>query len=375
MRANLMRLLGVVLMLSTVPLLGMSVASADVNEDQNKIEYWQDQGYGTCVKYEGDALTEGTSFTVPAAPEGHVYTLAVVKAGSGDGANELDTDVKAGDVLTRAGDDKEISHVILCSKPGVQAQAPDVTQAQCVNNVVTTPTYTIKSTPNVAYSVGGVTKAAGTYDGVAGTTITVVATAASGYVLTGPSSFPLVFATASCAPQNATPVTPTFVDSVCVAGGGASNKAANYTIPTTTGVDYYVGATKVAAGTYPAEDGSTITVTAQAQAGYALQGTASFPHTFPTPSCASTTTTTTTDTAVGGVTVGSEDEVAAVDDEVAVEGTKTEVEAAGTGVLAATGAGLSLATAISLSLGLLLAGAALVAAPRLGLARGQHRKG
>lgn len=86
--------------------------------------------------------------------------------------------------------------------------------------------------------------------------------------------------------------------------------------------------------------------------------------------CITTTTVVESDTAVEDVKV--ENEEAAAEDDVEVEGVKTEASDAD--VLAATGAGLSLVGTVALSLGLLLAGAALIAAPRLAVARGQHRK-
>lgn len=76
------------------------------------------------------------------------------------------------------------------------------------------------------------------------------------------------------------------------------------------------------------------------------------------------------DTAVEDVKI--ENDEAEADDEVAVEGVKTEA----TDVLAATGSGLSLVGVVGLSFALLLAGAALIVAPRhLAFAKGQHRKG
>jgi hypothetical protein len=92
--------------------------------------------------------------------------------------------------------------------------------------------------------------------------------------------------TSSAAPAD-TSVTaqpPTFNDDSCVdfAPSGAS-----YTITATTGVDYFVDGVRTSAGTYPATDGSTVTVTAQPQAGFVLTGTTSFVHVFTaTPTCA-----------------------------------------------------------------------------------------
>ena len=73
-----------------------------------------------------------------------------------------------------------------------------------------------------------------------------------------------------------TPVTataPTFND----ASGTASD---TYTIPTKVGVEYLVGGTVTAAGTYPGA--GAVTITAQATSGYTLTGTSSWSHTFST---------------------------------------------------------------------------------------------
>jgi hypothetical protein len=64
-----------------------------------------------------------------------------------------------------------------------------------------------------------------------------------------------------------------------------------------TGVDYLVNGdtTPATAGAHPAPDGSTVTITAQPQAGYVLTGTTSWTHIYPaTPSCPQTITFTTT---------------------------------------------------------------------------------
>ena len=74
-----------------------------------------------------------------------------------------------------------------------------------------------------------------------------------------------------------TPVAPTFSDDVCA---NFLATGASYTIPSTTGVDYVVNGAVAPAGTYNAADGATVTVTAQAQAGFSLTGTTTFTHTF-----------------------------------------------------------------------------------------------
>jgi uncharacterized repeat protein (TIGR01451 family) len=72
----------------------------------------------------------------------------------------------------------------------VAAVAPSVTQSVCANGVATVPSYTVPTTPGVVYTpaVGG--------PATAGSTVTVTAAAAPGFVLTGPSTFTLPFASA-----------------------------------------------------------------------------------------------------------------------------------------------------------------------------------
>ncbi|UKA62691.1 beta strand repeat-containing protein [Arthrobacter sp. FW306-04-A] len=78
---------------------------------------------------------------------------------------------------------------------------------------------------------------------------------------------------AAPSPVQATPAPVVFTDK-------DGTKDDNYTVPATTGVDYLLGATIVPAGTYPGT--GTVTVTAQAQAGYVLTtgATASWTHVF-----------------------------------------------------------------------------------------------
>lgn len=101
-----------------------------------------------------------------------------------------------------------------------------------------------------------------------------------------------------------TPTAPTFTDLV----GTASD---TYTIPTTAGVTYKVAGATKAAGTYAGT--GTVTVTAEATAGYTLSGTSTWSHVFSTASPAIVDTFTAADgtalagrtTPTGGVAWGS----------------------------------------------------------------------
>jgi hypothetical protein len=108
-------IVAVVMALSLVVFAGTVNAQSSTDAEKNQTSYWEAQGFGTCVKYDN---VNAETFTVPAAPEGKVYTLAVIKAGSDQSTeepNETDTSVAAGDVL-RHSSGKDISHVILCYK-------------------------------------------------------------------------------------------------------------------------------------------------------------------------------------------------------------------------------------------------------------------
>jgi uncharacterized repeat protein (TIGR01451 family) len=78
----------------------------------------------------------------------------------------------------------------------VAAVAPAATQSQCSAGVATVPSYTVPTTPGVIYtpSAGGTA--------TPGSTVTVTAAAAAGYALSGPASFPLVFAAAPDCAEN-----------------------------------------------------------------------------------------------------------------------------------------------------------------------------
>lgn len=137
--------------------------------------------------------------------------------------------------------------------PTVTASAPTFTDLSGTVD----DEYTIPSVANVIYKVGGVVTAAGTY--AASGTVEVTAEAASGYVLSGADAWSHTFS----AGESVTPIAPTFDD-----------EADEYTIPVQTGVDYQIGGSTVAAGTYSVGDVDTsVTVTAVAQSGYTLTGT------------------------------------------------------------------------------------------------------
>lgn len=143
--------------------------------------------------------------------------------------------------------------------------------------------YVIPSTTGVQYFVDDVLTTAGTYYVTESKTIAFRAEALTGYVFAqnAVSSWSHEFVIPSyieCNPLiTVTPIQVTFTAIACDADG-------TYTIPTVTGVEYYIGETKVAAGVYTVSVGSTITVTAMAAEGYQLAdvvSTWSFTYTVP----------------------------------------------------------------------------------------------
>jgi hypothetical protein len=161
--------------------------------------------------------------------------------------------------------------------------APSFSDDVCQNYAPAGGTYTIPATTGVLYKINGNTVAAGTYAATDGSTIAITAVAKPGYTLTGTTSWHHTFTTTPSCTTRVWPASPTFTDDVChnyaPAGG-------TYTIPATTGVLYKINGSTVAAGTYPATDGSSVTITAEAKPGYTLSGTASWTHDFKaTPSC------------------------------------------------------------------------------------------
>jgi len=159
----------------------------------------------------------------------------------------------------------------------VTPTAPSFTDDTCVNFLPTGASYTIPATTGVDYLVNGVLTAPGTYGVADRATVTVVAQAQAGFSVIGTSSFTHTFPPTPTCTTSVVPPAPSFADDICTAGGSTG---ARYTIPSATGVDYLVNGVKTAAGTYPAADGSKVTVLARAQAGFSLSGTSSFTHTF-----------------------------------------------------------------------------------------------
>lgn len=95
--------------------LAPTVAGASEFSDKNHPEYWEDLGYGTCVKYE----KPGTPYVLGPAPAGTTWSMLVVKAGSESSTNDPHAEYPSpvpGSYYHPSG--KSISHVIVCSRRG-----------------------------------------------------------------------------------------------------------------------------------------------------------------------------------------------------------------------------------------------------------------
>jgi hypothetical protein len=78
---------------------------------ENQESYWEALGYGDCTKVE---LPDGvSSFTLPPVSHPDWYTVLVLKAGSGDAANDVIYFPSEGVPYSHA-TGKNLSHVIYC---------------------------------------------------------------------------------------------------------------------------------------------------------------------------------------------------------------------------------------------------------------------
>ena len=100
--------------------LGLSAPAQAAPSDQaatNSVAYWEalTPEDDTCTKVElGDGVT---TYTLPALPAGQMYTLLVLKSGSGAGANTVVWYPVAG-VAYDHDSGKELSHIIYCVTEG-----------------------------------------------------------------------------------------------------------------------------------------------------------------------------------------------------------------------------------------------------------------
>jgi hypothetical protein len=224
--------------------------------------------------------SSGASYTVPATA-GVAYLVNGVQAAAGTYPATDGTKVT---ILARAlvgysltGPSSFVhTYAATCltsATPAPPVFADDV----CSGSAPAGASYLIPVTTGVDYLVNGVKTVAGTYPATDGSTVAVTAQSQAGFVLSGTTSFTHTFAAAPTCTTSVTPAAPSFAEDVC---SGSTRAGATYTIPVKAGVVYLANGVKAAAGTYPATDGSTISITTSPQPGFALTGTTSFTHTF-----------------------------------------------------------------------------------------------
>jgi hypothetical protein len=158
--------------LVVAPVAFAAPASADVDPAANKASFWEDYLYeeegmaALCTKVEPVA----TPYTVPdiedvfdadsieesfpgVDAEDLEYILGVVKAGSGEGSNELVWEPVAGDELAHS--EHENSHLILCIARFAEEPSPSPSTTSSATPSATasaTPTATPSATPSATAS-------------------------------------------------------------------------------------------------------------------------------------------------------------------------------------------------------------------------------
>ena len=114
-------------------ILGTTSASGQVEPEENKVEYWCEDGNG--IKYE----PVDTPFIVPAPPAGTTWTLIVLKAGT---TNETESYPVSGQEFSHSLHDN--SHVILCWEE-TPSDTTTTTQ-ETTTSTTSTPTTTVIDT-------------------------------------------------------------------------------------------------------------------------------------------------------------------------------------------------------------------------------------
>lgn len=182
--AILVAALGMLAMSSGIAL--MSTASAAVGTNQE--EYWETLPNEVCTKT--DTGADAGAYTVPAAPEGFVWSKLIIKKGAGNigDENQVFNNPVAGDSYTWLGFDPKQnggwSHTILCAVP-VVVEEPDLATAAIT---VTQPDCDNENTADLEFSGTNVVLPF-EVDGTVGPgeTVTVTATAVEGAEFSGGS--------------------------------------------------------------------------------------------------------------------------------------------------------------------------------------------
>lgn len=131
----------------TVALVLLATLNA-VATDTNHVDHWCETGG---IKIE-PIEPPSPSFTVPAPPEGKVWTLLVIKAGSGPDQNTVIENPNVGTTYFWATGDKDISHVILCYEPGRTTTTTTVEETTTTSTPTTTTTTSPEETTTTSPS-------------------------------------------------------------------------------------------------------------------------------------------------------------------------------------------------------------------------------
>jgi len=212
------------------------------------------------VSIDGGAFVDAVAGTYPVVP---VKSIVVKATSSDSGLYKLTGTVQWNVTFNSAGD---------CILDEVSV-TPTFTDAICDDGELSDSSYTLTAVTGIDYqaSTDNVTFtpiSAGPHLIPAGTHIWIIATAETGYSISGATSWDHLFPTPLC---DGVPTDPTATDKTCVVNedGHGSFHSGFITIPNSLGVQYYINDTAVDAGDIP-EVPDTYQVTATAKDGFAL---------------------------------------------------------------------------------------------------------
>ena len=236
----------------------------------------------------GGELNPAKTVIIPAGGSGQVVQSGIPNAAT---TATLTVDAAWSDGATETGMKGTVTFSGTCTTT-VTPVEPTIAQSICNGpGDPSTPKYTIPSTTGVSYLVDGSAKDAGMYALAQGASVTVTATAQTGYALTGKTSWTLTADAKDCISHVTAPPA-VFADEKCE---NLSSVAGTLVVTAKAGITYSVspasaivqlgsssnGSAALPAGSYTVTPGVSVTVTAAASAGYALDGPATFAHTYP----------------------------------------------------------------------------------------------
>jgi len=203
------KLLGLSIVVVLIGLLGLTAIATDTNQ----VDHW----CATGIKIE----PVDTPFVVPAPPQGQVWTLLVLKAGSGPDQNQEIPNPTVGTAYFWQTGEKDISHVILCYEPvtTTTTTVPEETTTTTEGTTTSAPTTTttLSTTTSSSIAITTTTEQETTTSTLPVTTTTVT---------TDPTTT-TVPATTVTTPSTTVPTTPTTTDpkSLPLTGGNQADLA------------------------------------------------------------------------------------------------------------------------------------------------------